>query len=100
MKRIVAMLVAGGILALGPVWGLLGSSIGMVLAFDNLSSAGPQKDAALANNISLALLSTIGGMVACPVGVVLLVIGLVMLVKRSKAEEARRTGPPAHADES
>ncbi len=81
MKRktkLIAWLVVGIILALGPIWGMLGTVIGMVLTFDHLGHAEPQVDA-IANGISLALYTTFAGWVVCPIGIVIIVVSAIRL---------------------
>lgn len=51
----------------GPMWGLLGTVLGMIGAFNQLAAADTVKASALAGNISLALLTTAAGlMIAIP----------------------------------
>jgi biopolymer transport protein ExbB/TolQ len=55
----------------GPMWGLLGTVLGMLGAFNQLAAADTVKASALAGNIGLALLTTaIGLMIAIPLMVV------------------------------
>lgn len=93
-KGPVSLIVIGGILALGPVWGLLGTMIGMVLSFNTLAQeqAGAAKDAHLANNIALSLYSTLAGFIMSPVGIGLLIWGIVWLSRVRKLN--RQTLPP------
>jgi biopolymer transport protein ExbB/TolQ len=51
----------------GPMWGLLGTVLGMIGAFNQLAAADTVKASSLAGNISLALLTTAAGlMIAIP----------------------------------
>ena len=67
MKRktkLIIWLVVGIILALGAIWGMLGTVVGMVLAFGHLGEAESQPEV-LANDISVALYTTAAGWVTC-----------------------------------
>lgn len=49
--------------ALAPMLGLLGTVLGMIFAFQNIAKGGQPKPAELAENIGLALISTLQGIV-------------------------------------
>jgi hypothetical protein len=67
---VVAAIVVGIILTLGPVCGLGGAMIGQVRSFRQLGEAeGAPNAADLAGEMSLALYSTFAGCAACPVGI-------------------------------
>lgn len=86
MKRktkLILWLVAGIILALGPIWGVIGTVVGMILAFGNLGQPQPQAEA-LASNISLALYATAAGWIACPIGIVITIVSAIKLGKAGK----------------
>lgn len=86
MKRktkLIIWLVAGIILALGPIWGMIGTIVGMVLAFGNLAQSQPQPEV-LAGNISLALYTTAAGWIACPIGIVIIIVSAIKLGKTTK----------------
>jgi len=72
----------GVFLTLGPLWGFLGTIIGMVRAFTAIetSSAAPRPED-LASDISVALLATVAGWIVCPIGIGLLVGGVVWLTR-------------------
>ena len=81
-KQIIC-LVVGIVLALGPIWGIIGTVVGMVLAFDTLAQQQPQAEA-LASNISLALCTTAAGWIACPIGIVVVIVSAIKLGKTKK----------------
>jgi biopolymer transport protein ExbB/TolQ len=86
MKRktkLIVWLVVGIILALGPIWGMIGTVVGMLLAFGNLGQPQPQAEA-LASNISLALYATAAGWIACPIGIVTIIVSAIKLGKTGK----------------
>jgi len=91
MKRktkLIIWLVVGIIFALGPIWGMVGTVAGMVSAFGHLSQTEPQVEV-LANDISLALYTSVAGWIACPIGVVIIIVSAIKLGK-SKAEQGDR----------
>lgn len=86
MKRktkLIAWLVAGIIFALGPIWGMVATVVGMLLAFRNLGQSQPQAQA-LAGNISLALYTAMAGWIASPIGLAIIIVTVIKLVKNSK----------------
>jgi biopolymer transport protein ExbB/TolQ len=91
MKRkttLITWLAGGVILALGPFWGLIGTILGMILAFQNLADGNPEVGV-LADNISLALYTTAAGLVACPIGITIVVVSA---IKLGKQETPRSVG--------
>jgi biopolymer transport protein ExbB len=61
----------------GPMWGLLGTVLGMMGAFGQLAAAETVKASALAGNISLALLTTaIGLLIAIPLMMYVSIVNL------------------------
>jgi biopolymer transport protein ExbB/TolQ len=89
--KLIVWLVAGIILALGPVWGNIGTVVGMILTFGNGGQPQPQAEA-LASSISLALCATAVGWIACPIGIVIIIVSGAKLVKAAK-----ETGIPHEA---
>ena len=102
MKRktkLITWLVVGIVLALGPIWGMIGTVVGMVLAFATLAQPQPQAEA-LVSNISLALYTAAAGWIACPIGIVVIIISALKLGKAKKETEipnqaSRATSEPA-----
>ena len=83
MKRktkLIVWLVIGIIVALGPIWGMIGTVVGMLLAFGDLGQPQPQAEA-LASNISLALYAAAAGWIACPIGIVTIIVSAIKLGK-------------------
>jgi len=85
-NKLISWLVGGILLALGPMWGMIGTVVGMVLAFGHLAESEPQTEV-LANDISLALYTTAAGLVICPIGIVIIVITTIKLNKTKKKPE-------------
>ena len=81
------MLVIGIVFALGPLWGVIGTVLGMTQAFGHLAESEPQAEA-LASDISLALYTTAGGHIMCPIGIILIVIAAIKMSKLKKQEQA------------
>ena len=66
--------ILGGILALGPLWGLLGTVFGMITAFDQIAQQGSADAEAVGGSIRIALVTTWVGLAAAPIGIALLVL--------------------------
>ena len=71
--------VIGIILLLGPLWGMIGTILSMKLAFKQPQ---PQVET-MASNIGLALYPTVIGLIACPIGIVTIIVSA---IKRSKTK--------------
>jgi len=87
MRRslLICGIVIGSLLALGPLWGMLGTAFGMMHAFQALGSGpGISDPKAMSGAIGVTLLATAGGFVACPIGILLLVICIVLLINTPK----------------
>ena len=83
----IALLVVGVLLAFGPVWGLLGTVVGMIGAFGELSRGEEAEAGELASDMSVALYTTAVGSIMAPVGAVLIVLAVVWL---KKVDQRRR----------
>lgn len=77
-SKLIIGLVVGILLALGPVWGVIGTMVGMVRAFVTLGQSDPQAGA-LAGDIGRALYITAAGWIACPIGIVVIVVSAIKL---------------------
>jgi flagellar motor component MotA len=66
----------GAWLQLGPLFGLFGSVIGMISAFQTMGEGGMGKPEALAEDIHFALITTAIGLVVGLVGLILMLIAL------------------------
>ena len=86
-KAYVVMLVIGILLALGPVWGFVGTVLGITRAFSHLAELGSASNDVLAEDISLALYTTAAGLIMCPIGIVLIVIAAIKMSKLKKQEQ-------------
>jgi hypothetical protein len=85
-KKLICWLGAGIVLAAGPVWGVIGTVIGMVLAFVNLAQSQPQPEG-LADNIRFVLYATMAGWVACPIGIVIVIVAVIKLGQNKQSVE-------------
>lgn len=98
MKRalLLAGIVIGCLLTLGPFLGLIGTVLGMMNAFTTLGEQGVSDPAVLSASIGEVLVSTAAGVVAAPIGAVILVVCIVVLIR------SQRKPPPllAHAAEN
>ena len=82
-NKLTIWLILGVILALGPIWGIIGRAVGMILCFIELSQPTPDAKS-LAMNISLSLYVTVIGFIACPIGITLAIISGIKLSKVQK----------------
>lgn len=85
-KAPLSLIVIGSLLALGPLWGLLGTAIGMIRAFRTLNAAGTADPEQLAAGVRVALGSTAAGIIASPIGLALLIGGIIWLVRINRHE--------------
>jgi biopolymer transport protein ExbB len=88
-KLLITGIVAGSFLALGPLWGLLGTVFGMMGAFRDLAGEGISDPRVLSGHIGQTLLATSIGFIACPIGLALLIPCIVVLAQDNKKQ------PPA-----
>jgi hypothetical protein len=68
----------------GPIWGMIGTVIGMVRAFSKLAESGDAAPEALANDISIALITTMIGISVGLVGAILILVALFGMKNREK----------------
>jgi biopolymer transport protein ExbB/TolQ len=96
MKRFLLVLgiVVGCLLTAGPMWGMLGTVIAMMRAFAVLEGPGISDPKALSGAIGTTLHVTAAGFVACPIGVVLLVVCIALLIKSNKPPQQPFPPPP------
>lgn len=84
--KLITWLIAGIVLLLGPVWGMVLTFVGMLIAFAKMSGTQPPAEG-LAGEMSLALYGTLLGWIACPIGLVIVVIAAIKLGLRSGEPE-------------
>jgi biopolymer transport protein ExbB/TolQ len=82
-------IVLGSLLTLAPLFGILGTVVGMIRAFRVLGSSGIADPQALSQSMGTTLLSTATGIFLCPFGVIILSLSLVFFY------QLRRSNPPA-----
>lgn len=87
------MIVTGSILAMGPVLGMLGTVMGMIRAFDAMKGSGMGSPQRLASGIGAALWSTAVGLVVWPIGLALLIGGIVWLGRVNKTNQSIAQAP-------
>lgn len=66
----------GGMLAAGPVWGLLATIIGMARAFTPMGGNIPEAADSITGGVAMAPCGTAAGLAICPLGVAILVFAL------------------------
>ena len=76
MKKGRSLALWGAWLQLGPVFGLVGTVVGMVGAFNEIEKEGTGSPEALADHISIALTTTAIGIIPALIGTVLLLVTL------------------------
>ena len=74
-----------------PCFGLIGTVVGMVSAFGTLSESGQAEPEELAGDISIALLTTMWGLIVSAVFVVALVVSIIRLSRLN--QKLNRTDP-------
>lgn len=67
------LIIFGGLLCTGPLWGMLGAAISMVMTFRAFAEDGPVQPETLTDNISLSLITTVIGLVAALLGIGVLI---------------------------
>ena len=80
----ILQIVGGTFLLLGPLWGLLLTVVGMIWAFARHGGGGPVPTETLASEVALAFYATVIGIVLFPIGVALLIRGILMLLKLNR----------------
>jgi len=83
-KKPIILIVFGSFFTLGPVWGLLGTIVGMVQSFQAIDQNGTTNPEALSSNIGFALQKTVIGIMMLPIGLILLTLGIIWLIKIHK----------------
>lgn len=82
----IAGIVIGGILSLSPMFGLLGTVIGMNHAFAVLGASGVSDPRKLSDSIGHVLMFTASGLFIFPLGILILVVSIIFLVKAPRPE--------------
>ena len=85
-RTLFSRLIAGILLALGPVWGQIGTVIAMVRSFSEVSKNGSANPELLAGHMSAALYTTLAGYIALPIGIILIVVTVIRLSRETKVQ--------------
>jgi len=80
-----AAVICGLGVVIPPMLGLIGTVIGMVGAFGELSKSGSADPSALAGDISFALLTTLWGLVFSVISLIPFIVFLVLFLKKRRA---------------
>jgi len=96
-KLIIAGIVIGAILALGPFWGGLATLFGMHRAFDSLAGSGIGDPRALSSSISVILFFQFAGFIACPIGIALCIFSIIKLSALHRNPPPLPPAPPSNA---
>ncbi len=96
MKKFLLILgtVIGVLLALGPLWGMLGMMLGMNHAFGVLASNDISDPRALSAAIGQTLIASALGLAACPIGLALAATCVFYLVRGRKSQRNTPPLPP------
>jgi flagellar motor component MotA len=81
-KLAVAGIVVGSLLTLSPLFGVIGTIIGMIGAFNKLAESGIADPQALSGHIHTTLVSTATGLFLFPVGLVVLTVSIIFYLRR------------------
>jgi len=87
-------IIAGIILILSPLFGLLAAAIGMGHAFSLLGHPGISDPKAVSADIGGVLVSTAVGLILCPVGVILFTVSLIFYLRTAKTTWPAQHGGP------
>ncbi len=79
-----AAFACGVIVILPPMFGIVGTIVGMVEAFSTLQKTGGADPSALAGDISVALLTTFWGLVSSALALIPFIVFLVLFLKQRK----------------
>lgn len=79
-----AWAVTGLVLMLGPLVGVAGSILGMMGAFDKLSESGTTDPTAVSESIGVVLYSTVLGLIAGLIGLILVVVAALVMKNRER----------------
>jgi hypothetical protein len=89
----IALITCGVLVSLGPVLGIMGTIVGMIHAFGSIAQSSSSTPEALASDISTSLWSTVVGFIVTPLGLGMVIGGILWLVRVSKQnsiEQCRR----------
>ena len=92
-RLIIAGLIVGSLLTLAPVFGMLGTVVGMMSAFRALGTTGAGDTEQLSVGIGEVLVSTMVGMILFIPGVVILTLSIVHYRRAKKASALLQTSP-------
>jgi hypothetical protein len=83
------LMVVGGLLATGPLWGMILTVVGMLAAFHTLATkpAGSEVQRQVAVQVSMGTWMTFIGLALLPIAVTMLVIGIVWMTRSRRRQE-------------
>ena len=83
-KSSVFWLCLGILFVLGPLWGFPFTALAMLSAFRAVSAGQPMDEQALAKGIANATVPTLIGLMACPIGIVIIVMVIIKWIRLRK----------------
>lgn len=81
----IAGIFVGALLAMSPFFGLIGTVWGMRQAMQELGNAGPTDPSKLGSAVGEVLVSTMAGLLMCPLGLLVLGFSIFFYVKNKTA---------------
>jgi biopolymer transport protein ExbB len=82
------LFILGAILTTGPIWGLVGTIIGMISAFIGITTFGQSDPLLISGGINFALYITVAGTLALPLGVVIIIVtSIAVVIKKYRKHE-------------
>lgn len=75
-------MIVGALLTMAPFFGLAGTVLGIMGAFNVLSGSGIADPNALSRHVAQSLYSTAIGLVLCPIGIVVFTVSLIFYARR------------------
>jgi len=91
-KKPIVLFTVGAIFCLGPLWGLLGTMLGMTRAFGRMAESTAAEPAALAADVSLAMWAMIVGWLAIPLGTVIVIAAIIWIIRIHASSPAGKAG--------
>ena len=89
----IAVLIAGAVLCLAPFVGLIGTVLGMIGAFQRQAQSEGTVSTSLSSDINAAIWRTGIGCLVVPLGIALVIVGIVWLVRAAKRNKEANTEP-------
>ncbi len=90
--------ISGALVFIAPMLGYAGTVVGMLSSFDKLKSGGGANPQALADDISVAMVTTAGGLIVAALSLVLCIISLIRFHTLPKTNHSGHSGARVQFD--